>query len=66
MAKKYYFITGYSEEQIKSMDNLRDDAVKDGDRIIIRLNELEAANANAEIIEFNAKHDTELCLVNYY
>lgn len=64
MAKKYYFVNGYSEEEVKSIaGELRDDAEIIKDTIIIRLNDIEAANARAELKEFNAVHNRNIELV---
>lgn len=64
MANKYYFVNGYSKEQVAAMkDDLRSDAQIVDDTIIVRMNEVEAANARAELIIFNQEHNTNIELV---
>jgi len=67
MASKYYFVEGYSTEDVRSME-LREDARvdfwEDGSATItIRLNDLEAANARAELFEYNKAESRNIQLI---
>lgn len=70
MAIKTYFLKGFTAEQIAEMKDQFNSKVQsimeyknDNPSIVLKLREIEAANARAELIEYNRRNNMSLELI---